>query len=152
MRIEAHGIGAHVPGGWEARLFRRPGGEPTLHAATFALPGSDGEFGSRATAAMPPGALFLALTEYRPGQGLQAGRGLFAAALPLPPLTGGDFHPRTLLVARPGHEGLQRFFSSAGRPFCLYVVLSRAVGAVVAAEAHLPALNGLLGSLAVAPA
>jgi hypothetical protein len=152
MNLEAHGIGVRIPQGWEARLFRHPGGEPTLHAGSFPLPPSDGEFGSRATASMPVGATFLALTEYRPGAGLQAGEGLFAPALVPSRLTHGDLHPRTLLVARAGHEGLQRFFTVSGRPFCLYVVLNRGLGATVAADGHLRAVNGLLGSLAVKPA
>ena len=38
MIVEAHGIGLDVPDGWEARIYRRPHGDPTLHAANFALP------------------------------------------------------------------------------------------------------------------
>jgi len=152
MRLEAHGVGVRIPEGWEARLFRHPGGEPTLHAGSFPLPPSDGEFGSRATASMPAGAIFLALTEYRPGAGLRAGEGLFAPALVPAGFTRGDFHPRTLLVARAGQEGLQRFFTVSGRPFCLYVVLHPGRGATVAADHHLRAVDGLLGSLAVTPA
>ena len=59
-------------------MFRRPAGGATLHAGDFELPLDDGEFGDQSTAVMPPGATFLALTEYRPGAGLEPGRGLFA--------------------------------------------------------------------------
>jgi hypothetical protein len=147
MRIHAHGIGVEIPAGWEARLFRHPGGEPTLHAASFALPAHDGEFGSHATAQMPPGGMFLALTEYRPGGGLQAGRGLFAPAPPNGSIARNHFHPRTLLVAREGQEGLQRFFTANGRPFCLYVVLDRRTAHTAVSHPQLAALNALLGSL-----
>lgn len=151
VRIEAHGIAIEAPRRWEARIFRHDGGEPTLHAASFALPASDGEFGSRATARMPRGGMFVSLTEYRPGQGLQPGRGLFSATEPPSSLSRGDFHPRTLLIARPGQEGVQRFFTAQGRPFCLYAVLDVGDGAVAAGvgHPHLGALNRLLRSLAV---
>ena len=55
MILRAHGMSVDLPDGWEGRIFRRRHGDPTLHAGTFALPQDDGEFGSRATAAMPPG-------------------------------------------------------------------------------------------------
>jgi hypothetical protein len=122
-RISAFGITANVPDHWESRIFRHEGGEPTLHAATFALPPSDGEFGSRATGRMPIGGLFLSLTEYRTGDGLEVTGGLFGEP---PPRTLADEHfsSRALLQARPGQRGLQRFFSDAGRAFCLYVVVA----------------------------
>ena len=67
MKIAAHGIGLELPGGWEGRIYRLKGGDPILHAASFALPVADGDFGSGATAAMPAGGAFLALKEHRPG-------------------------------------------------------------------------------------
>lgn len=150
MRIEAHGIALDAPDGWEARLFRHEGGEPTLHAGSFPLPHTDGEFGSHATAIMPPGAVFLALTEYLPDRELQPGAGIFAPSTVPRELTDGDFHPRTLLIARRGQEGLQRFFTVHERPFCLYIVRRSASSASAArAGVHLHALNGLLGSLRV---
>lgn len=159
MRIEAHGIAVEVPDGWEARIFRHPGGEPTLHAGSFPLPHSDGEFGSRATAAMPSGAAFLALTEYRPDRELRPGTGIFASPAPPSALADGDFHPRTLLIARAGQEGLQRFFTAQGRPFCLYVVrhapreqtAHEAAAAAARAARHLGGLTSLLGSLRIHP-
>ena len=60
-------------------MFKRPAGGATLHAGDFELPLDDGEFGDQSTAVMPRGATFLALTEYRPGAGLEPGRGLFAS-------------------------------------------------------------------------
>ena len=121
--IDAFGISAVVPSGWDARLFRHEDGEPTLHLASFPLPPSDGEFGTRATGHMRAEAIFVALTEYRVGTGVAAGRGIFAGRAPRS-LEPAAFSERTLLRPRPGQRGLQRFFSAGGRAFCLYAVLS----------------------------
>jgi hypothetical protein len=122
-RVSGFGISAVIPDGWEARIHRHPHGEPTLHAATFALPARDGDFGTHATELMPSEALFLSLTEYRTGDGVDPRRGLFAGSQPTS-LDPGHFSSHALLRARPGQRGLQRFFSASGRPFCLYVVVS----------------------------
>ena len=149
MRVAAHGIAVDLPDGWEGRIFKRRQGDPTLHAGTFALPFDDGEFGSRATAKMPGGATFLTLTEYRPGQGLVPGRGLFEApAIPLP-IPKSRFRRNHLLVARAGQRGFQHFFTSGGRPFCLYTVINEP--RVGAARADVGGVNDVLGSLAIEP-
>jgi hypothetical protein len=123
MRIAAHQIELELPHGWDGRLYRRAGGDPILHAASFALPATDGDFGSGATAIMPAGGAFLALKEYRPGPRLVPGVGLFAArSIPLP-LEPARFHPRALQVTRAGQAGFQHFFTASGRPFCLYAVI-----------------------------
>lgn len=151
MRLAAHGIGIDLPRGWEGRIYRRPGADPTLHAANFELPASDGDFGSGAAARMPDGGALIVLKEYRPGPRLIPGTGLFASRqLPLP-LHGHRFHPRALQVGRPGQAGFQHFFTTgAGRPFCLYAVIKpssdRAHGAR-GAEGQLGALNRILASL-----
>jgi hypothetical protein len=145
--LRAYGISAAIPQGWEARVFRHEGGEPTLHVATFPLPPSDGDFGSHAISRMPPDALFLALTEYRVGRGVEAGRGLFAAAPP-DALHGHDLSSRALQQAQPGRRGLQRFFSVSGRAFCLYVVAS---GASKRTEEHLATAARIVRSLRVEP-
>ena len=121
--ISAFGISVSVPAGWDARLFRHEGGEPTLHLASFPLPPTDGEFGTRATGRMRAGEIFMALTEYRAGDGIEAGRGIFAGRAPRA-LDPEAFSERTLLRPRPGQRGLQRFFSARGRTFCLYAVVS----------------------------
>ena len=79
MTLAAHAIAIELPRGWSGRIFRRRGGNATLHAASFPLVLHDGEFGDASTARMAPGAMFLSLAEYVPGAGLEAGRGLFAA-------------------------------------------------------------------------
>jgi hypothetical protein len=153
VRIAAHGIELDLPNGWEGRIYRVSGGDPILHAATFALPISDGDFGSGATAAMPAGGAFLALKEYRPGPRLRPEVGLFSAsAMPLP-LVAAHFHPRALQVGRPDQAGFQHFFTAARRPFCLYAVIELA-GARLATTARTPArlgeVNGILSTLKIA--
>jgi hypothetical protein len=121
--LDAHGLRIDLPDGWSGRVFRRSSHTTTLHAGDFQLPLSDGEFGDRATAAMPEVASFLALTEYRPGAGLEPGRGLFSPSkIPLP-LDPTSFGASRLAHPRPGQVGTQHFFTTSGRPFCLYVVI-----------------------------
>jgi hypothetical protein len=122
--LEAHGVRVELPRGWSGRVFKRAGGGATLHAGDFQLPLDDGEFGDGSTAVMPAGASFLALTEYRPGAGLEPGRGLFAPRRVPVTLDPTAFGPSGLAHPRPGQAGTQHFFTAAGRPFCLYVVLS----------------------------
>jgi hypothetical protein len=131
-------------------VYRRDGGGTTLHAATFPLALSDGEFGDRSTAAMPPGSAFLALTEYRTGPGLAAGAGLFAARRIPVPLDPTELSSRKLAHARPGQSGLQHFFTSAGRPFCLYVVIARGRGTRGGRHAQVAALNRVIRSIQIA--
>ena len=123
-RIDAHGIRIELPRGWSGRVFSRSGRAATLHAASFALPLSDGEFGDRSTAAMRPGASFIALTEYVPGAGLEPGRGLFAPPRLPHRLDPTAFATSRLAHPRPDQAGMQHFFTASGRPFCLYVVIA----------------------------
>lgn len=90
-------------------------------------------------------AVFLALTEYVPGNGLRAGAGLFARRRHPRALKAEGFSPRALLLARPGQTGLQRFFTHRERPFCLYVVL----GSSAQIEILLAPLNRVLESVAI---
>lgn len=124
MKLHAHGIHVTLPRGWSGRLFARHPAAATLHAANFTLAVEDGEFGDRSTGAMRPGATFLALTEYLRGSGLEPDHGLFSPRrIPLP-LDPTSFTQAGLAHPRPGQAGMQHFFSRAGRPFCLYVVLA----------------------------
>jgi hypothetical protein len=95
-----------------------------MHAGDFQLPLDDGEFGDRTTSEMPGVASFVALTEYRPGSGLKPGVGLFAADRIHLPLDPSRFGASRLAHPHPGQVGAQQFFTQAGRPFCLYVVLA----------------------------
>lgn len=148
MILAAHGVRVELPARWTGRIFRRRGGNATLHAGDFPLALGDGEFGDASTARMPAGASFVVVTEYIPGVGLEAGRGLFAPSrihLPLEPrafATTGLAHPRH------GQAGTQQFFTSAGRPFCLYVVLA---GTARERRRQLPVLDRVLRTLRIEP-
>jgi hypothetical protein len=148
VKLEAHGIAVGLPQGWSGRVFHRPGSGATLHAADFPLVLNDGEFGDASTAHMRPGASFVALVEYRPGAGLEPGKGLFAARgikLPLDPTA---FATSRLAHPRRHQVGMQQFFTRGGRPFCLYVVLA---GDARQRRRQLPVLGRLLATLNVTP-
>ena len=142
-RLAAFGISVEVPPGWDARVFRHDGGEPTLHLASFGLPTDDGEFGTRATAEMTGDAIFLALTEYRV-QPRDLERGIFAKPQPHEVMAA-MLSARSLVLPLPGQRGVQRFFSVAARAFCLYIVTAGAGDRDL-----LRAANRALRSLAVA--
>lgn len=129
-------------------MFSRIPGVATLHAADFALPLNDGEFGDRSTALMHSASAFLALTEYRPGAGLEPGQGLFSPRRIPRRLDPTSFANAGLAHPRPGQVGLQQFFTGAGRPFCLYVVLA---GSRVDRRQRLAVVDRLLGSLRIGP-
>jgi hypothetical protein len=142
MRLAGHGISVGLPRGWEARIYRRPEGLPILHTATFPLPPHDGDFGSGAIASMRPGDVFCALLEYDRDL---AGTGLFAPpGLPLP-VRAADASPAALQRMLPGRAGLQRFFTHAGRPFCLYVVVRSGKGGPI------DVANEVLASVTIDP-
>lgn len=148
MILEAHGLRVDLPPRWTGRIFRRAQGNATLHAGDFHLALDDGEFGDASTDRMPAGTSFVVITEYLAGSGLEPGRGLFAArriALPLEPRS---FGARRLAHQRPGQVGTQQFFTLAGRPLCLYVVLS---GRAERRRHQLPVVDRVLRSLRVAP-
>ena len=146
--LAAHGLRIELPRGWSGRVFKRPAGGATLHAGDFQLPLDDGEFGDASTGLMPAGASFLALTEYRPGAGLEPGQGLFASRRIPRTLDPTAFSPRGLAHPRPGLAGAQRFFTAAGRPLCLYVVVS---GTRAERRRQLAVLTHVLRSLRVQP-
>jgi hypothetical protein len=123
VRTTAHGLSIEVPRGWEARIVRRPESAPFLHLASFALRSDTGQFGAAVTARMRPDAAFAALVEYLVDRDVRPGTGLFAARW-RSRLGLNEFRHTQLQVMRPGHLGLQRFFTEGGRPYCLYAVIS----------------------------
>lgn len=164
MLIAAEDVGIELPAGWDGRVRRRPRtelpvgevaigllGTPlrdhlvTAHAANFALPADDGDFGTGATSAMPRRGVFASLVEFQPGGGLVPGVGLYAADGIPGPLAAGDFDPSSMLRALPGQAGVQRFFTAAGRPFCLYAV----VGSRRDGSALIPQINALLAAVQI---
>jgi hypothetical protein len=143
-RIDAHGLRIDLPGGWSGRVFSRSGRAATLHAASFPLPLSDGEFGDRSTAHMRAGASFIAITEYIPGAGLEPGRGLFASSRLPRRLDPTSFAVSRLAHPRHDQAGMQHFFTTAGRPFCLYVVVA---GPRTGRRKQLAAIDHVLSTL-----
>jgi hypothetical protein len=124
MILAAHGLRVELPPGWSGRIWSSGARLATAHLASFPLALDDGEFGDATTGAMRPGSSFLALTEYRPGDGLEPGRGLFAPSRIPRRLDPTAFTAASLQHPRAGQVGSQYFFTFAGRPFCLYVVLA----------------------------
>ncbi len=147
MILDAHGLRVELPAGWSGRVFSRGQGVATLHAGNFPLALGDGEFGDRSTGRMQSGSAFLALTEYRPGAGLHPGHGLFRASRIPRRLDPTSFAATGLAHPRPGQVGTQHFFTSAGRPFCLYVVLA---GPRSGRRHQLAVIDHVLASLRVA--
>ena len=147
--MHAHGIGVNLPSGFEGRIFRRPGTGPEVACtvaqfATFALPEEVGDFGGGAVQLMGDTDVFAALFEYGPDS---VGARLFARQGMPRTLGTGDFQPYVLRRGLPGHSGTQWFFTEAGRPFTLYVVL----GSHARRAALVPRANALLSRVAVGP-
>jgi hypothetical protein len=157
--IEGERVAVELPDGWDGRMRRRRFPEEaarrrrnagrrglvTLHAANFALPGEDGDYGTTATSRMTRAGVFATLIEFSPGDGLRPGRGLYRARGVPRRLRPEDFAAETMLRALPGQAGAQRFFTAGGRPFCLYAVL----GSRRCATALAPRLNELLGAIRI---
>lgn len=156
MLIEGEDVAIELPAGWDGRMRRRElpkarrpagrGGLVTLHAADFALPRSDGDYGTTATARMRRANVFATLIEFSPGNGLEPGRGLYRPRGVPASLDPDDFSAETMLRRLPGQAGAQRFFTAAGRPFCLYAV----IGSRRSAPVLVPRLNELLGAIRIA--
>lgn len=148
MILEAHGLRVELPRGWSGRVFSRSGGLATLHAGSFQLPlAENSSFGVRSTSKMPRGASFITLNEYRPDHALKPGVGLFGSRkIPLP-LDPSSFGANKLARSRPGHVGMQHFFTAGERPFCLYVVLAGPAGV---RRRQLMAVNHVLRTLRIA--
>jgi hypothetical protein len=125
VRLFAHGISLELPQGWDGRIWSREGGGPVVHAANIPLPPSDGDFATLATQSLPGDGVVVVLVDYGPAD---AGTPLFRNAAPTR-IDPGELQPQTLLRRRPGQRGLQRFFTSAGRAMCLYVVVGSAAHA-----------------------
>jgi hypothetical protein len=153
--LNAHGISIMLPPSWDGRIYR-PGpplaaqlaasqsASPIIvHAANFALPPNPGDFAGGAIESLGPGGILMVLLEY-PGS---VGQALFRSkGIPIP-LDSAQFHPNQLQRARPGHVGLQRFFQTSGRAFCLYaVVFDQPDRAALVNTA-----NGVLGGVTVFP-
>ena len=131
MRLSRFDLSVSLPAGWEGRihglserdqaLMRIPGRDrAVLHLANFALPPDPGDFGGHAVHEMVDDDAFISLMEHGPAS---VGTALFAETGLPRNLRAVDFHPRALQRTLQGQGGFQRFFTEAGRAFCLYVVV-----------------------------
>jgi len=173
-RLAGYGLAVGLPAGWEGRIYRRAASvpaapavgtgavqltsgsatgsvdrwhdertHPVLHLANFALPGSRGDFGTGAVERMSPDHVFIALLQFGTdclGTALYAPQGF-------PRVAARDFNPNGLQRKVAGQAGFQHFFTAAGRPLCLYVVL----GAHRQAGALCPQINDVLAGIEVSP-
>jgi hypothetical protein len=145
--LSAHGIEAPLPGGFEGRIFvrtavARESTYPVAHFATFSLPADVADFGGGAVTLMGPDDIFAVLFEYGPES---VGRRLFARQGMPRSLGVGDFRTYLLRRGLGGQSGTQWFFTEAGRPFTLYVVL----GSHARAPALVPRVNSLIGPMTI---
>jgi hypothetical protein len=148
-RISSAGLSIEPPPGWEAAIFRRPpaAGEvtyPVVHAATVPLPHERGDYGGGLVETLGPADVFVGLLEF----GAEAASSpLFTGLRGVPGLTPDVFRPQQLQRTIRGQAGVQRFFTVAGRAFCLYSVIGSMAGRVpLTARA-----NQLVGTLRVDP-
>ena len=156
--ISGHGISIDVPAGWDARIAGPPpartrsfgvaadddpeGRRALLHAASFPLPDERGAFGGGAVEHMAAADLFISLVEY---DSASVGTPLFAPRGVPRRLTAADFDPNTMQRPIAGQSGAQRFFTEAGRAFCLYAVLGRHRSR----SALVPKLNEVIATIGI---
>jgi len=150
VTLEAHGIRARLPAGFEGRIFRRRaiGDEvprPVAHFATVPLSPDTSDFGGGLVSNLRTTDLFVVLFEYGPES---LGRPLFATRGMPRRLETHHFRPYTLRRGLGGQSGSQWFFTERGRPFTLYAVL----GSHARRHSLVAPLNSLLHHLEVAPA
>jgi hypothetical protein len=145
-RLHAYGLSVDPPTGWDAHVYRRQTDDgstayPVMHAANFPLPRRRGDFGIGAVERMSHEHVLVVIFEYEPGA---AHTPLFRATARPRPRTQ-DFRPEQLQRTVAGQSGAQWFYTEAGRPFCLYVV----IGGHSRRGRLLPDVHRLLDSLTV---
>ena len=147
-QIAAMGLAVTPPLGWEATIYCRPATAgsrtyPILHAATVALPAERGDYGGGLVELLGPGDVFVSILDFGP-EAVDAP--LFRSLSAVPALTPDAYRARQLQRTIRGQAGVQRFFSTAGRGFCLYSVIgSMANRITLTARA-----NQVLGTIRVA--
>jgi hypothetical protein len=146
-RISSGGLSIAPPPGWEAAIYQRiPVGDevsfPVVHAATVPLPANRGDYGGGLVENLGPDDVFVSVLEFGPEA---AGSPLFAKIQGVPGLTADSYRPRQLQRVLRGQAGAQRFFTAAGRAFCLYSVIGSFAHRLVLA----PRANQVIGTLRV---
>jgi len=158
--LDQSGITIDLPAGWEGRIYRRPE-EPAVgavagsaatgpaertntvvHVANFPLAPEVADYGGGAVEVMTNRDLLVVLCEFGPSS---VGQALFAAQ-GVPRLTPDDFGTHSMQRVIEGQGGAQKFFTEAGRAFCLYVVL----GSYARRVRTVPLVNELIGTIAIA--
>ena len=147
MRLADRGLALEVPRGWEARIFVPSAPAPAVnlpvvHASSVALPLARSSFATEATPLLGASGVLIALVEF---ESALADAGLYAARGVPARLRGEDLDPAALQLPHPRQGAVQRFFSDAGRAFCLYVV----AGLGPALAERLARANDVLASLRV---
>jgi hypothetical protein len=145
--LSAEGITVELPTGWDgaighsSELADGSVRNVIAHFASFPLPARRGDFGGGAVNLMTSKDAFVVLFDY----GREAAGAALFAAEGVPKLASGHFDRSTLQRPMPLQSGVQRFFTAAGRAFCLYVV----VGSHVDRADILPVVNKLIASLRI---
>lgn len=156
-RLVAHGVSVDVPRGWDAEIRTLEGADRhdtavapppaprvVLHAATVALPPVRADYGGDVVHLLGRGGILVVLLEFDRASATTA---LFATAGPPRALRAVDFSPRQLQHRIGDQTGAQRFFYTAGRAFCLYVVL----GSHRRRAFAVPEVNRLLATVTIEP-
>lgn len=143
--LAALGMTVTPPSGWEVAIYRRASGHgeqthPVLHAATVPLPADRGDYGSGVVELLGPEDVFVAVLDFGPSA---AGTALFAGLRGVPGLTPDAYRPSQLQRTIRGQAGVQRFFTTEGRGFCLYSV----IGAFANRMSLTGRANAILGSI-----
>jgi hypothetical protein len=147
--LAAHGISVNLPRGWEGRIFvpdlAPPAVNlPVMHLTDTVLTPERSSYGPELASRAGGGGTLVALVEFASEL---AGHGLYEPQGPGLPLTRDRFHPASLQVPSRVQAGHQRFFSTHGRAFCLYVVLGTWRGTA----RRLGIVNEILATLRIAP-
>jgi hypothetical protein len=108
-----------------------------------ALPAQRGDYGSGLVELLGPGDVFVSILEFGPEA---ANTPLFRSLSAVPALTPDAYRPRQLQRTILGQAGVQRFFSTAGRGFCLYSV----IGSIANRITLTARANQILGTIRVA--
>ncbi len=157
-RLSAYGLSCAALPGWDIRIEQRaqsevpaPGSDlpmggyvhPILQAGTSAMPAVRGDYGSGYVERMTSSDVFVCLGEFDHEAGAEA---MFDDGMPAA-LRPSDFHPDAQQRVIAGMCGTQRFFTSGGRAFCLYVVL----GSWLQRKQLVAVANSFLSTIEVAP-
>lgn len=145
--VAGFGLSMTIPTGWEAVIYRRPPAQgetthPVAQAATVPIPTQRGDYGGGIVETLGPTDVFIAFLEFGPQASSSA---LFPATQYAPVVTADSYRARQLQRTVPGQAGVQRFFSIAGRSFCLYSV----IGSLSARVALCASANQLISSFRV---